>query len=41
VLTGLGVTSLSMNASAIRAVGASLAAVTREQCETAARAAAR
>jgi phosphotransferase system enzyme I (PtsI) len=39
VLTGLGVTSLSMNAAAIRAVGASLAAVTREQCVTAARAA--
>ncbi|MFD2417982.1 phosphoenolpyruvate--protein phosphotransferase [Amycolatopsis pigmentata] len=37
VLTGLGVTSLSMNAAAIRAVGASLAAVTRPQCEAAAR----
>ncbi|HKS48818.1 MAG TPA: phosphoenolpyruvate--protein phosphotransferase [Amycolatopsis sp.] len=36
VLTGLGVTSLSMNAAAVRAVGASLAAVTREQCESAA-----
>jgi phosphotransferase system enzyme I (PtsI) len=33
VLTGLGVTSLSMNAPAVRAVGASLATVTLEQCE--------
>ncbi|SFJ53662.1 phosphoenolpyruvate--protein phosphotransferase [Amycolatopsis sacchari] len=33
VLTGLGVTSLSMNAPAVRAVGASLAAVTLAQCE--------
>ncbi|WP_435157518.1 phosphoenolpyruvate--protein phosphotransferase [Amycolatopsis sacchari] len=33
VLTGLGVTSLSMNAPAVRAVGASLAAVTLVQCE--------
>jgi phosphotransferase system enzyme I (PtsI) len=39
VLAGLGVTSLSMNAPAIRGVGASLAAVTRQQCEAAARAA--
>lgn len=33
VLTGLGVTSLSMNAPAVRAVGASLAEVTLAQCE--------
>ncbi|GAB3574020.1 phosphoenolpyruvate--protein phosphotransferase [Amycolatopsis endophytica] len=39
VLTGLGVTSLSMNAAAVRAVGASLAAVTLAGCESAARAA--
>jgi phosphotransferase system enzyme I (PtsI) len=39
VLTGLGVTSLSMNAAAVRAVGAGLAAVTRARCEAAARAA--
>lgn len=39
VLAGLGVTSLSMNAPAIRSVGASLAAVTKSQCEAAARAA--
>ncbi|NKQ53265.1 phosphoenolpyruvate--protein phosphotransferase [Amycolatopsis sp. K13G38] len=39
VLTGLGMTSLSMNAAAVRAVGASLASVTFAQCEAAARAA--
>ncbi|HVW42326.1 MAG TPA: phosphoenolpyruvate--protein phosphotransferase [Amycolatopsis sp.] len=39
VLTGLGVTSLSMNAGAVRAVGASLAGATLGQCEAAARAA--
>ncbi|MFI6029135.1 phosphoenolpyruvate--protein phosphotransferase [Amycolatopsis magusensis] len=39
VLTGLGLTSLSMNAAAVRAVGASLAAVTLEECEEAAAAA--
>ncbi|WP_158879627.1 phosphoenolpyruvate--protein phosphotransferase [Amycolatopsis anabasis] len=39
VLTGLGLTSLSMNAAAVRAVGASLAEVTFEQCAAAARAA--
>ncbi|WAL65642.1 phosphoenolpyruvate--protein phosphotransferase [Amycolatopsis cynarae] len=39
VLTGLGVTSLSMNAAAIRAVGAGLAATTLAQCEAAAAAA--
>lgn len=39
VLTGLGLTSLSMNAAAVRAVGASLAEVTVEQCRTAAAAA--
>ncbi|WP_236790357.1 phosphoenolpyruvate--protein phosphotransferase [Amycolatopsis sp. GM8] len=33
VLTGLGVTSLSMNAPSVRAVGASLAGVTLAQCE--------
>lgn len=33
VLTGLGMTSLSMNAAAVRAVGASLATVTLAQCE--------
>lgn len=37
VLTGIGMTSLSMNAAAIPGVGASLAAVTLEQCETSAR----
>ncbi|KAA9166679.1 phosphoenolpyruvate--protein phosphotransferase [Amycolatopsis acidicola] len=36
VLTGLGLTSLSMNAAAIKAVGAALAAVTYEQCRAAA-----
>ncbi|HVV09081.1 phosphoenolpyruvate--protein phosphotransferase [Amycolatopsis sp.] len=36
VLTGLGLTSLSMNAAAIKAVGASLASVTQEQCRQAA-----
>ena len=36
VLAGLGLTSLSMNAGAVRAVGASLAATTLEQCEAAA-----
>ncbi|TVT56759.1 phosphoenolpyruvate--protein phosphotransferase [Amycolatopsis rhizosphaerae] len=39
VLTGLGVTSLSMNAAAIRVVGAGLAATTLAQCEAAAAAA--
>jgi phosphotransferase system enzyme I (PtsI) len=39
VLAGVGITSLSMAASAIGAVGASLAAVTRQQCEDAAGAA--
>lgn len=39
VLVGFGVTSLSTNAAAIRGVGASLGAVTRRQCEAAARAA--
>ncbi|MEU3272215.1 phosphoenolpyruvate--protein phosphotransferase [Saccharomonospora sp. NPDC006951] len=39
VLTGLGVTSLSMNASSVRAVGASLAAVSLDDCERAAQAA--
>jgi len=39
VLTGLGVTSLSMNAAAVRAVGASLAASTLAECEAAAQAA--
>lgn len=34
VLTGLGMTSLSMNAAAVRGVGASLAAVTLPRCET-------
>jgi phosphotransferase system enzyme I (PtsI) len=33
VLTGLGLTSLSMNAPAVRAVGASLAATTLAECE--------
>jgi len=39
VLTGLGLTSLSMNAAAVRAIGASLASVTFAQCEAAAQAA--
>jgi phosphotransferase system enzyme I (PtsI) len=39
VLAGLGLTSLSMNAAAVRAVGASLAAATLAQCEAAAEAA--
>jgi phosphotransferase system enzyme I (PtsI) len=39
VLVGLGVTSLSCAASAVRSVGAMLATVTLEQCRTAARAA--
>jgi phosphotransferase system enzyme I (PtsI) len=39
VLTGLGMTSLSMNAAAVRAVGASLAAVSLGDAEAAARAA--
>ncbi|HJQ45860.1 MAG TPA: putative PEP-binding protein [Amycolatopsis sp.] len=39
VLAGLGVTSLSMNAAAVRAVGASLAGATLAQCEAAAQAA--
>ncbi len=39
VLTGLGMTSLSMNASAIRAVGASLTTATLADCEAAAQAA--
>ncbi|WP_026360533.1 phosphoenolpyruvate--protein phosphotransferase [Amycolatopsis nigrescens] len=39
VLTGLGLTSLSMNAAAVRAVGASLAGVGMAQCEAAAQAA--
>lgn len=39
VLTGLGVTSLSMNAPAITRVGATLAHVTFDSCEIAARAA--
>ena len=39
VLTGLGMTSLSMNAGAVRAVGASLASASLAQCEAAARAA--
>jgi phosphoenolpyruvate-protein phosphotransferase (PTS system enzyme I) len=34
VLTGLGMTSLSMNAAAIHGVGTSLAAVTWEECES-------
>lgn len=38
-LVGMGVTSLSMAASAVRAVGAQLAEVTFEQCEEAAQAA--
>ncbi|NIH88303.1 phosphoenolpyruvate--protein phosphotransferase [Amycolatopsis granulosa] len=37
VLTGLGITSLSMNAAAIRSVGASLAEVGFADCEAAAR----
>lgn len=39
VLAGLGLTSLSMNAPAVRSVGASLASVTFKQCEAAAQAA--
>ncbi|MGW3963567.1 phosphoenolpyruvate--protein phosphotransferase [Amycolatopsis sp. NPDC005003] len=39
VLAGLGLTSLSMNPSAIRGVGASLAAVTFAECEASAEAA--
>ncbi|MDQ0378251.1 phosphoenolpyruvate--protein phosphotransferase [Amycolatopsis thermophila] len=39
VLTGLGMTSLSMNAAAVRAVGASLATVTLAECEAVAQAA--
>ncbi|SFP85030.1 phosphotransferase system, enzyme I, PtsI [Amycolatopsis arida] len=39
VLTGLGISSLSMNAAAVRAVGAALAAVTYDDCVRAARAA--
>lgn len=39
VLAGLGISSLSMNAGSVRAVGASLAAVTFDDCERAARAA--
>lgn len=39
VLAGLGVSSLSMNAAAVRAVGASLAGATLDECRTAARAA--
>ncbi|MFF5985821.1 phosphoenolpyruvate--protein phosphotransferase [Prauserella flavalba] len=39
VLAGLGVTSLSMNAGSVRAVGASLVAVTLADCERAAQAA--
>jgi len=39
VLAGLGMTSLSMNAPAVRAVGASLAAVSAADCAAAARAA--
>ncbi|GAA4550658.1 phosphoenolpyruvate--protein phosphotransferase [Amycolatopsis samaneae] len=39
VLAGLGLTSLSMNAPAVRAVGASLASVTLAECETIAAAA--
>jgi phosphotransferase system enzyme I (PtsI) len=39
VLAGLGLTSLSMNAAAVRGVGASLAATTLAQCETVAAAA--
>ncbi|MEU6644925.1 phosphoenolpyruvate--protein phosphotransferase [Saccharomonospora sp. NPDC046836] len=39
VLTGLGVTSLSMNGGSVRAVGAGLAAVTLDECERAAQAA--
>jgi phosphotransferase system enzyme I (PtsI) len=39
VLAGLGLTSMSMNAAAVRAVGASLAAATLAQCEAAAEAA--
>jgi len=36
VLTGLGVTSLSAAAAAIQGVGAKLAQVTLQQCQTAA-----
>ncbi|EHR53870.1 phosphoenolpyruvate-protein kinase (PTS system EI component) [Saccharomonospora marina XMU15] len=39
VLVGLGVTSLSMNPASVRAVGASLAAVTSQECAQAAQAA--
>jgi phosphotransferase system enzyme I (PtsI) len=39
VLAGLGLTSLSMNAAAVRGVGASLAATTLAQCEAVAKAA--
>src|SRR5690606_360895 len=39
VLVGLGVTSLSMAASAVRAVGVRLSEVTRQQCGAAAEAA--
>ncbi|WP_216212197.1 phosphoenolpyruvate--protein phosphotransferase [Amycolatopsis aidingensis] len=39
VLAGFGLTSLSMNAAAVRAVGASLAGVTFDECAAAARAA--
>ncbi|MFC4005280.1 phosphoenolpyruvate--protein phosphotransferase [Prauserella oleivorans] len=39
VLTGLGVTSLSMNAASVRAVGAGLATVTLADCERVAQAA--
>ena len=39
VLVGLGVTSLSCAATAVRAVGAELAAATSQQCQEAARAA--
>ncbi|PRX47688.1 phosphoenolpyruvate--protein phosphotransferase [Prauserella shujinwangii] len=39
VLAGLGITSLSMNAASVRAVGASLATATLADCERAARAA--
>jgi phosphotransferase system enzyme I (PtsI) len=40
VLVGLGITSLSMNAAALTLVGSTLARVTHDQCQTAARAAA-
>jgi len=39
VLVGLGISSLSMNAGSVRAVGASIASVTFDDCERAARAA--